>query len=97
MADPKHPGHFTDEFKRQIAEPVNAGKPKADVMRRYDPSKSTADSWVKSINAAGSPHAADNRTPEQNRAIELERENRRLRMEVDVLKQAAPIFARKRR
>ena len=97
MADPKHPRHFTDEFKRQIAEPVNAGKSKADVMRRYDPSKSTADRWVKSINATGSPHAADNRTPEQNRVIELERENRRLRMEVDVLKQAAPIFARKRR
>ena len=97
MADPKRPGHFTDEFKRQIAEPVNAGKPKADAMREHDPSKSAADRWVKSINAMGSPHAADNRTPEQNRVIELERENRRLRMEVDVLKQAAPIFARKRR
>ncbi|MDK7723892.1 hypothetical protein QP551_04170 [Slackia exigua] len=43
----------------------------------------------------GSPRAADNRTPEQNRIIELERENKRLRMEVDVLKQAALIFARK--
>lgn len=32
MADPKHPRHFTDEFKRQIIELVNAGKPKADVM-----------------------------------------------------------------
>ncbi len=97
MADPKRPGHFTDEFKRQIAELVNARKPKADVMREHDPSKSTADRWVNSINATGSPHATDNRTPEQNRAIELERENRRLRMEVDVLKQAAPIFSRKRR
>lgn len=46
---------------------------------------------------AHSPHAADNRTPEQNRIIELERENKRLRTEVDVLKQAAPMFARKRR
>lgn len=95
MADPKHPRHFTDEFKRQIVELVNAGKPKADVMREYDLSKSTVDRWVKSINATGSPHTADNRTPEQNRVIELERENRRLRMEVDVLKQAALIFARK--
>ena len=82
MADPKHPRHFTDEFKRQTVELVNAGKPKADVMREYDLSKSTVDRWVKSINATGSPHAADNRTPEQNRVIELERENRRLRMEV---------------
>ncbi len=66
-------------------------------MREYDLSKSTAGRWVKSINAAGSPHAADNRTPEQSRAIELERGNRRLRMEVDALKQTALISARKRR
>lgn len=97
MADPKHPRHFTDEFKRQIVELVSAGKPKSDVMREYDLSESTVDRWVKAINRSGSPHAADNRTPEQNRIIELERENRRLRMEVDVLKQAALIFARKRR
>ena len=95
MADPKHPRRFTDEFKRQIVELVNAGKPKAEVMREYDLSKSTVDRWVKAINLSGSPHAADNRTPEQSRIIELERENRRLRMEVDVLKQAALIFARK--
>ncbi len=86
MADPKYPRHFTDEFKRQIVELINAGKPKPDVVREYDLCKSTVDRWVKSINASGSPRAADNRTPEQNRIIELERENRRLRMEVDVLK-----------
>lgn len=32
MADPKHPRHFGDDFKRQIVEPINAGKPKSDVM-----------------------------------------------------------------
>lgn len=95
MADPKHPRHFSDDFKRQIVELINAGKPKSDVMREYDLCKSTVGRWVKAINGSGSPHAADNRTPEQNRIIELERENRRLRMEVDVLKQAALTFARK--
>ena len=95
MADPKHPRHFSDDFKRQIVELINAGKPKSDVMREYDLCKSTVDRWVKAINGSGSPHAADNRTPEQSRIIELERENRRLRMEVDVLRQAALIFARK--
>ena len=95
MADPKHPRHFTDEFKRQIVKPINAGKPKSDVMREHDPCKSAVDRWVKAMNASGSPRAADNRTPERNRIIELERENKRLRMEADVLKQAALVFARK--
>lgn len=95
MRDPRHPWHFTDDFKRQIIDLYNAGKPKREIMDEYGLGKSTVERWVKSINATGSPRAADNRTPEQNRILELERENRRLRMEVDVLKQAALIYARK--
>ena len=64
-------------------------------MEEHNLGKSTVERWVKSINATGSPPAADNRTPEQIRIIELGRENRRLRMEVDVLKQAALIYARR--
>ena len=85
MRDPRHPRHFTDEFKRQIVDLYNAGKPKREIMDEYDLGKSTVERWIKSINATGSPRAACNRTPEQNRILELERENRRLRMEVDVL------------
>lgn len=64
-------------------------------MNECDLDKSTVERRVKSINKTGSPRAADNRTPEQNRILELERENRRLRMEVDVLRRAAPAYARK--
>ena len=89
MRDPKHPRQFTEEFRRQIVALVDSGKPRAEVMREYDLGKSTLDRWIQRV------HAADNRTSEQNRLIELERENARLKMEVDVLKQAALIFARK--
>lgn len=89
MADPKHPRHFSDDFKRQIVEPYNADKPMSEIMAECDLGRSTVRRWITSINATGSPHAAD-----QTRVIELERENRRLRMEVGVLKQAALIFAR---
>lgn len=64
-------------------------------MDECDLGKSTVERRVKSINAIGSPRAADNRTPEQNRILEPERENRRLRMEVDGLRRAAPVYARK--
>ena len=97
MADPKHPRHFTDEFKRQIASLCSAGKPPSEIMREHDLGSTTLRRRIDSIDATGSPHAADNRTPEQSRVIELERESKGLRMEVDVLKQAAPMFARKRR
>lgn len=95
MRDPRHPRHFTEYFKRQIVDPYNAGKSKREIMDEQGLGKSAVERRIKSINATGSPRAADNRTPEQNQTLELERENRRLRMEVDVLKQAAPIYARK--
>ena len=95
MADPKHPRHFTDDFKRQVVPLYNAGKPPSEIMREHDLGSTTLRRWIDSINATGSPRAADDRTPEQNGIIELERENKRLRMEVDALKQAALTSARK--
>lgn len=95
MADPNRPRRFTDDFKRQIVDLYNGGKPVGEIMADYDLGRSTARRWISSINATGSPRAAGNRTPEQQRIADLERENKRLRMENDVLKQAALIFARK--
>ena len=57
MRDPRHPRHFTDEFKRQIVDLYNAGKPKREIMDEYDLGKSTVERWIKSINATGSPRA----------------------------------------
>ena len=95
MADPEHPRHFSDDFKRQIVELCNAGKPMSEIMAECDLGRSTVRRRITSINATGSPRAADDRTPDRARVVELEREGRRLRMEVDVLKQAAPMLARK--
>ena len=38
MRDPGHPRHFTDEFKRQIVDLYNAGKPKREIMAECVPS-----------------------------------------------------------
>lgn len=97
MRDPKRPGQFAEEFRRQIVALADSGKPRAEAMREHGLGKPTPDRRIRRVHARGSTAAADNRTPERNRLIELERENARLRMEVDVLKQAAPISARKRR
>ena len=95
MADPKHPRHFSEEFKRQIVELYNNGKPTSEIMTEYDLNRSTVRRWITRINETGSSKAKDNRTPDEQRLLELEKENKRLRMEVDVLKQAALIFAQK--
>lgn len=95
MADSQHSRHFSEGLKRQVVELHNAGKPVSEIMSEYDLGRSTLRRWITRINETGSSKAADNSTPEQQRPLELEKENKRLQMEVDVLKRAALIFARK--
>ena len=94
MRDPKHPRQLTEDFGRQMVAPVDSGKPRAEVMREHDLGRSTPDRWIRRVHARGSTAAADNRAPRRNRPIELGRESAGLKMGVDVLKRAAPMFAR---
>ena len=86
---------FSEEQKKQLVELFNHGKPRSEIVREYDLTASSFDKWVKRINATGSSHDRDNRTPEEQELLRLRKENHQLRMENDVLKQAALIFARK--
>lgn len=95
MADPNHPRKLTEEFRRQIVQLYLAGKPRGELMAEYDLGSSTLSRRVKCRGEAGVTTEAAARTPEDERLLELERESKGLRMEVDVLKQAALIFARK--
>lgn len=86
---------YSEEFKKQLVRLFNNGKPRAEIIREYDLTSSAFDKWVKRINTTGSSHERDNRTLEQEELLRLRKENQRLKMENDVLKQAALIFAQK--
>lgn len=86
---------FTPEFKRQVVRLYESGKPRADIIREYDLTASAFDKWVKQSQASGSFKEKDNRTPEEEELIKLRKENQRLMMENDILKQAALIMGRK--
>ena len=86
---------FTDEFKQQMVQLYENGKPRADILREYDLSASTFDRWVKQSRTTGSFKEKDNRTEEEKELIALRKEIQRLKMENDILKQAALIFGRK--
>ena len=64
-------------------------------MAEYDLGSPTPSRWIRCRGEAGVTTEAAARTPEDGRLLEPERENKRLRMEVDVSKRAAPMFARK--
>lgn len=86
---------FTPEFKLQLVKLYENGKSRADIVREYDNTPSALDRWVKNHRETGSFAAKDNRTEEENELIHLRKENQRLQMEVDILKQATLIMGRK--
>ena len=86
---------FTDDFKQKIVELHLGGKSQAELSRDYDLTLSSVNEWVRKYKNSGSFKASDNRTEEEKRLIILEKENKQLRMENDILKQAALIMGRK--
>ena len=91
----RKPRKYTDAFKQQLVDLYHAGKRRCDICREYDISTFLFDKWVKQADNSGSFHEKDNRTPEQEELIKLRKENQQLKMENDILKQAALILGRK--
>jgi len=86
---------YTDEFKINLVKLAETGKPLKDIIKEFGISRSTLDKWRKDYNNTQSFKARDNRTPEEKELIKLRKELIQLRMENDILKQAALIFAQK--
>jgi transposase len=86
---------FTKEFKEQIVQLHLSGKPRSEIIKEYELTPSAFDKWVGQHKSSGSFEEKDNRTPEQEELIRLRKENQRLMMENDILKQAALIMGRK--
>ncbi len=86
---------FTPEFKLQLVKLYENGKSRTDIAREYDITPSTLDRWIKNYRESGSFAAKDNRTEVENELARLRKENQRLLMENDILKQAALIMGRK--
>ncbi|NSL52778.1 transposase [Bacillus sp. P2(2020)] len=86
---------YTEEFKLQMVKLYENGKSRADIAREYELTPSALDRWIKNHKETGSFKAEDNRSSAENELIQLRKENQRLRMENDILKQAALIMGRK--
>lgn len=98
MSERNQPGTrrtYTSEFKQQIVDLYHSGKRKCDIIREYDIVSFLLDKWIAQADKSGSFHEKDNRTPEQEELLKLRKENQRLLMENDILKQAALILGRK--
>ena len=86
---------FSEQFKNQMVQLFKSGKSKSDILREYELTSSALDRWIRQSDHSGSFNEKDNRSEEENELIRLRKENIRLEMENDILKQAALIMGRK--
>ena len=86
---------FTDEFKEQIVKLYQSGKKVTELSRDYEMSEQQIYRWIREYEGSGSFKAAENRSDEENELIRLRKEVQQLKMENDILKQAALIMGRK--
>ncbi|MEK5230325.1 IS3 family transposase [Lysinibacillus sp. FSL K6-0232] len=77
---------FTEDFKQQIVQLYQNGKPRKEIIREYDLTPSSLDKWVSQSQKSGSFKEKDNLTDEQKELMELRKRNKQLEMENDIFK-----------
>ncbi|SHJ93108.1 transposase, partial [Propionispora hippei] len=70
---------FTSEFKSQMVQLYENGKPRAVIVAEYELTASALDRWIKQSQTSGSFKEKDNRPAEENELIALRKELQRLR------------------
>ncbi len=65
---------FTSEFKKQIVQLYEGGKPRQEIIREYGLTSSSFDRWVSQYHDSVSFKEADNRSPEEKELIKLRKE-----------------------
>ncbi|GIN62527.1 hypothetical protein J27TS8_25200 [Robertmurraya siralis] len=58
---------FTEEFKQQIVQLYQNGKPRKNIIREYELTPSSFDKWINQSNSMGSFKEKDNLSPRTER------------------------------
>jgi len=86
---------YEDSFKKKVVELYKGGKPAKEIIKEYHISSASFWKWVQYERTSGSFRKQDNRSQKEKDYRLLEKEVKQLRMENDILKQAALIMGRK--
>jgi transposase len=84
---------YTPEFRQQIVELVRSGRVPAQVAREFDLSAWTVGHWVRQAARDEGKGDGGLTTSEREELAQLRRENRKLKLERDILSKAAAWFA----
>ena len=85
---------YPPEMKERMVELTRAGRSPGSLAREFAPSEQTIRNWVKQADLDEGRRGDGLPTEVRNELLRLKRDNRRLRIERDILKRAAVWFAR---
>jgi transposase len=91
---PRHHGPYPPEFRRRIVELVRAGRNRDELAREFEISANSITNWVRQADLDEGRREDGLTTEEREELRRLQRENKQLRLEREILSKAAAWFAR---
>ena len=87
---------FNDEYKQQVLELIRAGdKSVSQICRELDLTESSVRKWIKTDQSTNGIMTQNSLSEtDQQELVRLRTENKRLKMERDILKKATAFFAK---
>ena len=83
---------YDEEFKKTVVSLYESGKGISELSREYGIGKSTIDSWIKKYKTITT---STGEVTNNDETLKLQRKNRGLEQEVEILKKAVAIFSKK--
>lgn len=85
---------YPDVFRQQMVDLVRRGRDPEELSREFEPSAQAIRNWVRQSDLDEGRREDGLTTPERHELERLQRENRQLKEEREILKKAAAWFAR---
>jgi transposase len=82
------------EFRERIVELVRSGRTPEELEKQFEPTARTIRDWAKQADRDGGRRSDGLTTDERQELERLRRENKRLKLEQEILSKAAAWFAR---
>ena len=83
---------YDEDFKKTMVNLYENGKGISELSREYGVGKSTIDSWIKKYKTITT---STGETTTNDEILKLQKKNRELEQEVEILKKAVAIFSKK--
>lgn len=85
---------YPEEFRRRMVELVRSGRSPEELAREFEPSSQTIRNWLRQGDLDEGRRSDGLTSAEKEELSRLRRENRRLKLEREILAKAAAWFAR---